>query len=373
MPPVKVLFDSQIFQLQRFGGVSRYFVSLAEELSTFPDVDLRVLSPLYINSYLRRAHLKRVGAYIPRVGVAKPVLRSVNALASRPLIQRFSPSIIHETYYSRRPSSNGSCVRVVTVHDMIHEILPQFFSRYDTTVSDKASAISRADHIICVSENTRSDLLRLFDIPEDRVSVIHLGGGCLSIPPDRVHEFADHRPYLLHVGARSGHKNFSALLCAYASSAYLRNNVRIVCFGGGVLSRKERSLIADLGILQRNVVHCTGDDEFLAACYAGAEALVYPSLYEGFGIPPLEAMALGCPVVCSTGGAIPEIVGDAGVYFDPVESDSLSLAVVRLLQSEEQRKLLVERGKRRCSLFSWRSCAQNTVALYRRLLMTRGC
>ena len=126
--------------------------------------------------------------------------------------------------------------------------------------------------------------------------------------------------------------------------------------------------MAGLGLALEQVMHVGGSDERLAAMYKGAAALVYPSKYEGFGIPPLEAMSLDCPVICSNTSSIPEVVGEAGEYFDPFDQDSIRAAIERVLQSPARRQQLVVLGRSRCKLFSWERCAEQTAAVYRRLV-----
>jgi glycosyltransferase involved in cell wall biosynthesis len=123
----------------------------------------------------------------------------------------------------------------------------------------------------------------------------------------------------------------------------------------------------ELGIASSQVVQIGGGDDRLAALYCGAAALVYPSMYEGFGIPPLEAMSLGCPVICSNTSSIPEVVGEAGEYFDPVDTESMRDALEKVLQSKSRSEQLVELGHARCRTFSWQRSAQETATVYRRL------
>ncbi len=118
----------------------------------------------------------------------------------------------------------------------------------------------------------------------------------------------------------------------------------------------------------KRVHHVSGDDAVLAGYYRMASAFVYPSLYEGFGIPPLEAMSFDCPVVCSGVSSIPEVVGNAGEMFDPYDPDSIRMAIERVVSDDALRQTLIARGKERLKLFSWKRCAQETLDIYRRVL-----
>lgn len=255
---------------------------------------------------------------------------------------------------------------VLTAYDMIHERFPQDFPANDPTRQEKAAAVGRADHVICISEQTRQDLIELLRVDPAKTSVVHLGftltneNASAAIPPTR--------PFLLYVGYRGGYKNFAGMLRAYAASPRLRDAFDIVCFGGGEFKRAEVSAMRSLGLSTERIRQHSGDDAVLAAHYRSASALVYPSFYEGFGIPPLEAMSCDCPVVCSEGGSIPEIVGEAGECFDPLEPESMRLAIERVVFDDARRRQLLTRGRDRIKSFSWTRCAQETFEVYRRVL-----
>jgi glycosyltransferase involved in cell wall biosynthesis len=168
------------------------------------------------------------------------------------------------------------------------------------------------------------------------------------------------------VGHRGRHKNFKTLLRAYSSSPILRE-FELIAFGGDPLQRGEHKEISRLGITDR-VRFESGSDGELAARYRTAAAFVYPSKYEGFGIPPLEAMSHGCPVVCANAGSIPEVVGDAGVYFDPNNTEELRIALERVATTEALQADLRARGYARITAFSWDKCAAATAQIYREIV-----
>jgi glycosyltransferase involved in cell wall biosynthesis len=175
------------------------------------------------------------------------------------------------------------------------------------------------------------------------------------------------KPYILFVGSRGGHKNFENLLRAYASSTWLRDQFYLLCFGGGPFTSKENALIAQTRQAQR-VRQIGGADAQLAASYRHASLFVYPSLYEGFGIPPLEAMSLDCPVACSHTSSIPEVVGDAAAFFDPTSIDDMRQTMESVLNTSATSARLVALGRTRAGMFSWQRCAQATAAIYRQAL-----
>lgn len=365
---MKIIYDSQIFSEQEFGGISRYFCALASQMAQFPDVEAKIVAPLHINGYLKNLGSDiAAGVHVRRLPKTGRIIKALSGALFRPVASLMRPDIVHETYYAERPSYPGQVPHVLTVYDMIHERFPDSFTAEDPVARLKERAVKRADHIFCISENTRRDLLDIHHIPEDRVTVTYLGYDKLPLSRLRADALVGTVPFILHVAGRHGYKNFEGLVRAFTASAWLKDNFRIVCFGGGTFSATERSLLQGLGLSDANVLHVGGGDERLAALYRGAAAFVYPSKYEGFGIPPLEAMSLDCPVICSNTSSIPEVVGDAGEYFDPCDVASIRTAIERVLQSSERRAELISLGQSRCRQFSWARCAQETLGVYRRL------
>ncbi len=249
---------------------------------------------------------------------------------------------------------------------MIHELFPHCFPADDPTARAKAAAIARADHIICISEHTRRDLLATTEVDPGKVSMIHLGFSLPAIVRPNI-SLTD-RPYILYVGNRECYKNFQTLVRAYGDSRSLQEHCDLLAFGGGEFTTEETHTIRSMGIPSARVRQLAGSDDLLAEVYRQSLMLVFPSLYEGFGIPPLEAMSCDCPVVCSHVSSIPEVVGDAGLYFDPRSPDALRSAIERVLNDTDLRRELVESGRRRVGLFSWELCAQETLGCYRELL-----
>ncbi len=175
-------------------------------------------------------------------------------------------------------------------------------------------------------------------------------------------------PYIIYVGQRGGYKNFESILRAYAKSKLLKDEYCIVCFGGGGFRDQELALMKTLSLPLSKFCHLSGTDDVLASLYASAATFVYPSLYEGFGIPPLEAMSFGCPVVCADSGPLPEVVGDAAEMFDPADADHLGAAIERVVSSPAHAAKLVEKGYMRVQQFSWEKCALETLDVYRKIV-----
>ncbi len=360
---IRISYDHQIFSSQEYGGISRYFVELATRIAQREDCDVTIAAPMYFNKYLRTsAALNIDGIYIPRIPKTAGLVRVLDELLVSRLLRSNKPDIVHETYYCGRRLAPKNAAIIVTIHDMIYEKFPGYFPKHDKTSDHKRAAVARADHVICVSENTRRDLIDIFGVDKKKISVVHHGfsstdmhgmGGARPIP----------EPYILYVGTRSGYKNFDRLLSAYSSSNYLRRTYKLVCFGGGAFSQAEMHKIAALGLSSR-VVHKAGDDDALVNAYRGATAFVYPSLYEGFGIPLLEAMASKCAVICSKGSSFPEVCGDAAEYFDAGDVESIRFSLEKVLMSDSLLDLNVMKGTRRVQGFSWERCASETASIY---------
>jgi len=362
---VRVAFDHQIFCLQNYGGISRYFVRMAESMLA-AGTDVVCFAPLHRNHYLKDLAQPAVyGRWAEKYwSRTTRIALAYNYLLGRQGMHQWRPDVVHETYYSRFGSGPKTCPRVLTVYDMIHELFPENFAARDNTSELKRLAVERADHVICISESTRLDLMRLFSVPESKLSVVHLGFEHFSARPS---ELGLSRPYLLYVGSRHGYKNFSGLLEAVATSDRLKRDFDIVAFGGGAFSEVEQQNISRLGFDSYQVRHIGGDDAVLGGLYNGARAFIYPSLYEGFGLPPLEAMSHSCPVISSGTSSMPEVIGDAGIFFDPHDSDDMVGAIERVVYSESEIAGLVSRGRERLNHFSWQRCTQETLSIYQSL------
>jgi glycosyltransferase involved in cell wall biosynthesis len=362
---LRVVYDHQIFGWQEYGGISRYFYELALAMNRQPNTEANIVCTTYINQYLAGATDKVTvfGFLVPKFPKFGRVLRILNSWIAWPVLSFLKPDILHETYYSRSPIAPKSTKVVITVFDMIHELFEGEFSRFDKTSIAKKAAIERADHVICISENTRKDLIRLFDIDPKKISVTYLGFS-LDTESMQASPLVFKAPYLLYVGSRFGYKNFERLLRAFAILKLSNPELCLVCFGGGVLTRDELILANDLGLSSGDMIQMAGVDAILANLYTHAQVFVYPSLYEGFGIPPLEAMSCGCPVVCSGLSSIPEVAGEAGMYFDPLSPQDMARAIQSVLDNHDLKAELIKAGFERIKRFSWERCAAETRAIY---------
>ena len=360
---MNVLFDSHIFGLQPVGGISRYFVELARQLMNFDGVNARVLAPLHINRLLFESNVPRLSLNINagRLNFRSRLL--LDRVISQAMTVAIAPDVLHTTYYLQHSHPFRTKALVLTVHDMIHELFPADFPADDLTAGRKKLAVAAADHIICVSEKTRNDLCQILDVDISRTSVVYHGvspKNKFKCPASQLH-----RPYLLFVGQRGGYKNFAMLLRAVAGSRQLREGFGIVAFGARPFSVGEIALMSSLGLAQDVVAYFSGNDAVLDSLYSGAACFVYPSAYEGFGMPLLEAMSFGCPVVAADTSCIPEVAGDAAELFDASSADALALAILKVVSSPSRIVDLTRAGYARAANFTWPNTARKTLDVYR--------
>ena len=368
---MKIAFDHQMFTMQKYGGISRYFANLAKHLLLLKQ-EAAVFAPFHQNNYLDELSAAVVKGRKLRILPSRAIqfFLGVNHYLVNRSITRWVPDVVHETYYSSSPDTSKKFPTVVTVYDMIHELFPDMYSPHDQTTKLKRASVNRADHIICISNSTKKDLVHFFGLSENKISVVHLGvDQCKSdiIYDTSVKQFIN-KPYLLHIGGRYGHKNFFTFLKAFASSPKLMSDFQIVNFGRSDITLKEMVRIRKLGFDTKQIVHISGSDEILIGCYQHASALVCPSLYEGFGLPTLEAMAYGCPVICSHASSLPEVVGDAAEMFDPTSIDDMRYAIENVVYSTERTGQLKDSGYSRIKMLSWNKCAAETLKVYANLI-----
>jgi glycosyltransferase involved in cell wall biosynthesis len=362
---MKVFYSHDIFAEQEYGGVSRYFTEIIKKISLESDVD--VVSGLYFNKYLSHlnAPCKITGKKIDKINTNKYVVKFINEVFQASHLKLEIGSIFHQTYYSPFPINKNLQV-VVTVHDMVHELFPEIFHKTNITSYSKKKSCERADRIIAVSESTKKDLIDLFKVNPDKIEVIYHGSSFCEQFAD-IEPYKHQSPYILFVGSRKLYKNFNQLLKVFKASAKLAQNFNLVCFGGGQFTKEERAQIYDYKL--ENIVHQkSGSDLILAQFYAGARALVYPSLYEGFGIPVLEAMSMNCPVICSNQSSLPEVALDAAIYFNPNDTENIQYVLEEFLLNDSFLKKISIEGLERHKIFTWEKTARKTLDLYKSIL-----
>ena len=363
---VRITFSPDIFSLQEYGGISRYFTEVIPRVASMDGFEVSVHMGLSPNRYGLQKMRNQVASlqyvHFPfNHGMRYVAL--LNEFWFQSYINMRSEQIdaVHMTYYPRRMPTPRARL-TTTVYDMIPERFPDLFSRYPLSTRKRA-CVERCSRIIAISENTRKDLIEFFNVDPLSVDVTPLANSLHAEPGgDPVG-----RPYVLFVGKRDGYKNFDRFVGVWAEMRNIRDGFLLVCFGGGRFTESEQRIISALG-LSHSITWMGGSDVLLASLYAHAQALIYPSLYEGFGLPPLEAMHYGCPVVCSNSSSLPEVVGDAAVTVDTADPGVLANGMAAAIGDSVLRTRLVLAGRAREASFTWDRTVAATVESYRRLL-----
>ena len=363
---MKILFDYKIFFSQRYGGPSRYFLNLFENLNK-TESNAMILSPFYVNEYLKKSKLKNmiIGTKFPRIKFTGFFLNKINQGLSKFLCKKIDPNIIHTTYYDDFIVDKKKPL-IVTVHDLIHEIYYNEFSK-EKNYRPKKKILDSASHIICVSKNTKNDLLKYYDIKDDKISVVYHGSFGLEKINNNYNQkkLTIEKPFFLYVGSRKRYKNFFCLIDAFLKNKKIYNNFKIVCFGGGPILNSEKKIFREKKFDFKKIINFSNhDDELLYKLYKNATALIYPSLYEGFGMPILEAMSIGCPVISSNSSSMPEIYGDAALTFNPSSTEELSDNILNIAMNIENREKFIKKGKLQSQKFTWANCSKQTLNVY---------
>ena len=359
-----LVVDGVIYEQQALGGISRIFNEVLPvlcDLDASLRVELRSLDKFRLQRLPAHAHIRP--ATIPQ---ARPA-RLMRALA--PVVQeqlragRPRRAVFHSTYYTTPPLWLGP--RVVSAYDTIHVRYADEWSRPDDEAFRRLQrrAVRAADAVVCISETTRQDLVERCGADPDRLHVVHLSHSPVF------HAGPDGRPpaspFVLYVGGRAAaYKGFDTLLDAYARWP-LAPDIGLTVVGTPWID-EERSHLTRLAPAGRIRLLSDVDDAALADLYRSAAAFVYPSRYEGFGIPLLEAMACRCPLVASRIPTTVEVAGDVPHFFEPGDVDGLADALTRAVGDGRESPRL-SRGEARAQTFSWTRAAAETLAVYRSL------
>jgi len=359
---VRVAFDEQIFALQRFGGISRVFAELAHQFVADPELGVQlqpVAAPL-VNEYILRNPITVQSLAIkPSRHWATSIARSLTRRRHKGPVD-----IVHNTFYLPRALADyPEAKRVVTVHDMIPELFPDTRRRLDF-LTVKKRYVETADHVICVSESTKRDLLAIYGSLSAPITVVPSGVGP-EFTPNAAGLPKWPREYLLHVGHRRGYKGGETLFQAFSQVRDDHPDLMLMLAGGGSLTPDEKKELMDLQIEDR-VLQQQLPDSVMPSAYANARLFIFPSEYEGFGLPVLEAMASGTAVLLCDASSLPEVGGDAAEFFPTGDSDALASQINRLLTDNTLRQDNIDRGILRASQFSWTHAAKRTADVYRR-------
>lgn len=416
---IRVLYDFQTFSAQRAGGISRLFYELIRNLSKKSDVNVELALRYSENIYLKEApflepkgkriilqqkpalrhylelllpppnlldsnKIHQLRNYLLRILGLKYINKGqnfftlnsadyyeyypANVKAAIDFLNKGDFDIFHPTYYDTyflkylkdKPF-------VLTIHDMIHEKFPKYFSKKETIVKQKKILAKRATKIIAVSEQTKKDVIDILKIPEKKIVVIpHASSFNKNKVKRRIIKDLP-KKFLLYVGQRLQYKNFNFFVKAISPILVKNKSIKVICINShpviGDFIESEKKLFNHLGI-SKSFIHLKISDEDLPFLYSRAIAFVYPTLYEGFGIPILEAFSLGCPVVCSDIAVLREIAEDGAMYFNPRNSKSIKMAVEKVIKDKKLRSKMIKRGFELNKKYSWSKTAELTEKVY---------
>lgn len=366
MEKLKIFYDSQIFSFQLYGGISRYFTEIMKVYDGMSAVDYHLGVSVSNNHYLHNTYPKRFKYFLKNFSFPqkKNVIFMINQMKERKAVVSRDFDIFHPTYYNPYFLKRiGDKPFVLTIHDMIHEIFPQYFSRRDCVPEYKRKLALKAKRIIAVSQNTKDDIVRFYNINPNKIDVIYHGAS-LGGAMETFHWIP--KKYFLYVGQRGIYKNFDFFLQSVVDVLKEDPELYVICAGGGNFNQIEKNKLKAINAERQVLYFPVMSDSSLIALYSHAVAFVFPSSYEGFGIPIAEAFSCKTPVVLSKASCFPEVAGNAGIYFDLENPDSLKNCLFRVLNDDDYRNEKINEGTSRLKDFSWESAAKKTLSTYQK-------
>ncbi len=381
--PLSIFMHPRCFWVFRISGVARYVCELTRELFEMGHSVHIPIKDTPTEYLLNADYFQRVSAETPtppwyimgfyKMGLKTPkadyFLRFIRRWEGARAMDELSFDLVHPTHMNSLEildHLHGKKL-VVTVHDMTHELRPESFPSRDPSAQRKKIMVERADRVIAISQQTKDDLVHLYGTHPDKIDVIHHGNS-LTLPTHHEQIQMDlPSRYILFVGARQGYKNFLRTLEAIAPLMKEMPDLHFVCAGGGTFSAEQLDHITEYGINDR-VKQMWVTDEELAVMYNRSVCFIYPSEYEGFGLPILEAYECGTPVLCARASCFPEVAGDAAIYFDPTNAEEMTEKMRSMCCDPSLREQYIAKGRERVKLFSWRRCAEETLACYHKAM-----
>lgn len=343
-------------------GIGTYIKNLVSEISEINKKDNFILYGMN-NEFLISNNMENIQANIPIYTVKEQLL-------FYKMVTETKLDLLHVPHYNIPVLYRGKIV--TTIHDIIHIKFPQFLPNkfaYYYAKNMLNIAVKKCDKIITGSENTKKDLIEHFNADEKKIEVIYYG---VSKKINRVNDinliesFKDKynitKRYILYVGNVMPHKNILGLIEAFRNVYKINQNINLLIVGK--YHKSMGKIQEDEGIIFTGFV----SDFELSLAYSGASLFVFPSLYEGFGLPILEAMQYGIPVICSNTSSIPEVAGKAALLFNPYDIEDISKAILDVLNNENLKYKLIEKGYERTNMFDWKKSAERTLEVYEEIL-----
>lgn len=360
---MKILFDHQVFIRQQCGGISNYFTKIFE----YFDTPFELQTFLHSNIHLKESSLKLGAKYIhPQITklfmkqleqINMPTLK--HKLSGKNSSYLFHPTDMDNYWFNW----DINTPIVITVHDLIPEVMgKEFIGNGALMKQRRLELIKRSDRIIAISKNTKNDLIKHYNISEHKIDVIYHGSPQLVVPQKPIATIPDN--YLLFVGERRGYKNFQLVVEIMKRLSQAHKELHLICTGKP-FRKDEKQLFEDIGLTSR-IHHYRCSNQELSFLYQNALAMLYPSKYEGFGLPILEAFTNQCTVVASDKSCIPEVAGDAAILLDPTDVGLWVEHLSELCKNQQIRESFIKKGLARCKSFTWEKTAKETEETYRK-------
>ncbi len=384
---MKVLFDHIVFQSQKIGGVSKALVEMMTHLPS--DIDVEIAIKESDNVYLRECTSlsqsitpieKGIESFLPGINFrGKSVLFSylsnknllknsfqLNMSYCKGKLNAGQYDVFQPTHYNSYFLKYNKKPFVFIIHDIIPELFPEYYSRRHPDIIQRERIVGKASHIVAISNNTKKDIIKRWNLRDDKITVIPWGAPSV--------DSADFKPivsyrYILYVGGRNRYKRFDFFVREARRFLVDNPDVRVVCTGRN-FTEKERLLFEQLGLEDRFVTMFV-DTNTLYSLYHYAICFVFPSIYEGFGLPVLESMACGCPALISNASCFPEIGGDAAFYIETDKNGNSNIdEMLNKIASftDDEREIIISRGLNRAKAFSWEKTASEYSKVYKSLI-----
>jgi glycosyltransferase involved in cell wall biosynthesis len=367
---MKILYDHLCFK-EKYGGVSKYFVLLIKNLP--PEIQWQISVKFTNNEYIKSINnLKTISIFNKCNFVGKGHLISfMNKPFSINAFKKDEFDIYHQTHYDPYAYSYLKKKKsVTTIHDMNFYKIPKLYKKnylYKEIIKHQKDSAIKADKIITISNNTKKDIMDIWNIPGYKINTIYHGIEDIGLEKYNKDKLFD-KPYILFVGMRSNYKNFHNYLKVFQIISEEFTDLLLICTGIP-FSSEEKKIIYSMNLVDK-VYQISASEKNMVSLYYNAELFAYPSYYEGFGMPLLEAMSCHCPVICSNTSCFPEIAQNAALYFDPYSIESMVYATRKVLMDDSLRSALINKGIQQVhkESFSWKKCAYEHVKVYKDLL-----
>lgn len=354
---MKIIYDNIIFSLQKSGGISVVWYEMIKRFLKRKDINIKFLEADKKGNNIFRKKLDI--PYSQIIEIKYPLFNIQRYI--NPTINFQEPFIFHSSYY--RVCKNKHAINIITVHDFTYEYFVSGIKKKMHSLQ-KYQAIRNSDHIICISENTKNDLLKFLpDVDENKIAVIPNGisDDYFVLPQENISVNLpfEKNEYLLYVGSRDHYKNFDLVLDVIASSKFK------LVIAGKPLNNLEKTIINKKIAIEKYKCLNNISNQNLNLLYNNAFALLYPSSYEGFGIPVLEAQKAGCPVIAYNGSSIPEIIGDTPLLLDDLSVEDI-LSKLDIISNDQQREQIIKKGIENANQYTWDNTFNKVLTLYKK-------